>query len=99
MRLTIDDVKNAYLKTGLKPGKGAFINGEYACAVGVVSKALGGYGESTLIGAGYGRTYIRGIVLGFDGAKGCNCCISEERSLGIKDGRMIAAAVFAESGA
>jgi hypothetical protein len=102
-RITPDEVKAAYEKTGLKPGRGCYADPytNVACGLGVMARAEGGnrwwawIDESTQDN----RSYHYGFVNGFDGLP-IHIDLKDsmaDAELGHQDGQAAAAAVFQES--
>lgn len=97
-RVSLDAVRAAYLKTGLRPQRGSW----FRCALGALLRAQGtslAPGERPLGIVsrilGLRRVYIRGFVRGFDRAAPMSpVCWLPAYRVGYADGERIARAVF-----
>ena len=96
-RITVEEVQEAYRKTGLKPGRGVFNDGcGQGCPVGALALQAGvnsiDWGHANL--SGY---YASGFFHAWDGTKTpayFETC--ETYQLGYQDGLAVAAAIFGE---
>lgn len=103
-RITVEEVRAAYRKTGLRPWRGAFHyeDEKCACALGAVFFATGGkrkgmlalYAEEVTEHLKLDEFYQAGFIKGFDNQR----AIGDEPYylLGYTDGQACAAAVFGE---
>lgn len=91
-RITVEEIKEAYKVTGLKPCRCLVDDRDGgACAIGALHIASQStdhnpyrWGEET-----FGKAYCNDFIRGFDGS-------GEIESVGYRDGRSAALAIFAE---
>jgi hypothetical protein len=98
-RITVDEVKAAYEKTGLKPTRGEYIYGRFcACAMGALAVANGvpcDYDAArSWAFSQYGADYCNAFANGFDSKSPWGC--DEVHEAGQADGELVAAAIFGE---
>lgn len=106
-RITVEEVKQAYSKTGLKPIKGKMFNQNGCCALGALfvsrfsmqelldldhKSELYDYFQDI-----YGKDYIRGFWFGFDNFTSVNDAgHTADHILGYNDGQIASYEVFKE---
>ena len=100
-RITVEEVKAAYAKTGITPERGMWCNGMGTCACGlcVLFLADGGipgraFSQAIYPRLGIEHDYGSGFIVGFDGEG-----LEDENAimrLGYLDGQACAAAVFTQ---
>lgn len=100
-RISVEDVVEAYAKTGLKPGRTLFkATDGRICGLGVVGEA-NGLNHSRMYREfedrlGISVNYCSGFWRGFDGLQIYECRCEEMRA-GFADGSAAARAVFGEA--
>ena len=102
-RITVEEVKAAYEKTGLKPVRGTFNDGKgCGCALGALYMAQGGAAccsdPEEWCDAEFDFAYWDGFAGGFDAKEDFSLpdYVSLSRKEGHADGRAVAAAIFGE---
>lgn len=89
MRITPEEIVEAYKKTGLTPARGTFVSGKMACGLGAYARSKGfdGYFVANFLeGMGITANYRTGFISGFDDTELCTCCAGLERDAAYKDG-------------
>lgn len=89
-RLLPEIIIQAYKTTGLKPERSTFFNGGKACGIGAYAMSLGWTPSTylvTFMSDKLDADYRGGFQIGFDGNDLCECCITDEKLLGHKDGQ------------
>jgi len=107
-RITVDEVRAAVEKTGLRPEPGIWLNGNgdkptCGCALGILAHSQGisldrpnaSIPEAAGL-MGLDQEYTEGFISGFDGEK-CACPDEPNHALGFTDGLAIRQALLPEA--
>lgn len=97
-RITVEEVKAAYAKTGMEPRRRTPYGNGACCAMRALSMAAGSRYCHYWGWDNFGEDYTTGFIHGFDGEVSFSCRLSSERyAIGEQDGLAVAAAIFGEA--